>query len=104
MIIANDETLKTGDYDAAQVDESLFFTIVCHRVGLDSQEAIDSATSWPGTTNGWQYVPREELPEEWFTVGDGAISVSPTNDPFDAPYPQPCGDHPDTHVHVLAAC
>lgn len=101
--IASGDDLKTGDYDAAQVHESLLYAVVCHRVGLDSQTAIDRATSTAGTSCGWTFQERDRLPEGWWE-GDGAKKSSATDDPHDAPYPQPCHDHPSTHVHVLAAC
>lgn len=103
MIRADEATIKTGEYDVAQLGESLLYTVVCHRKELDSQTAISGACFPAGTSGGWQYVERDELPESWWE-GDGAAKASPTDDPHDAPYPQPCGDHPSTHVHVLAEC
>lgn len=103
MKIASGDDLATGDYDAAQVYESLLYTTVCHRVGIDSQGAIYAACFPPGTSGGWRYIERDGLPEGWWE-GAGALAASPTDDPHDAPYPQPCGDHPTTHVHVLGGC
>ena len=102
-IVTAQEATASPDYDAAQVHESMFYAIVCHRVGLDSQDAISAATFPAGTSGGWQYVERADLPEQWWE-GAGAVNASPTDDGHDAPYPQPCADHPETHVHVLAAC
>lgn len=102
--LASDQaTLGSGEYDVAQIHQSLCFAIVCHRVGMDSQRAIDRACFPAGTWAGWTYQTREELPEGWWE-GSGAVAASPTDDGHDAPYPQPCSQHPDTHVHVLAAC
>ena len=104
MKIANDKAvLDSGDYDAAQVNETILYTVVCHRAGIDSQAAIDCACSPAGTSLGWQFVPRDDLPEGWWE-GAGAVYASPTDDGHDAPYPQPCADHPETHVHVLGQC
>lgn len=102
-ILTADEAKQTDDYDAAVVQEAFLFTIVCHRTGIDSQEAIDRACFPAGTSGGWQYLERDDLPEGWWT-GTGAVAASPTDDGHDAPYPQPCSHHPETHVHVLAAC
>lgn len=103
--VASDKTaLDSGDYDAAQLTEGMCYAIVCHRIGMDSQQAIDRAIVFPsGTTGGWQFQPREELHDGWWE-GSAAVEASPTDDGHDAPYPQPCGQHPETHVHVLAAC
>lgn len=95
--------LDSGDYDAMQVHESFLYTIVCHRIGMDSQAAINRAAFPAGTSGGWTFQERDDLPDGWWE-GDGAALASPTDDPHDAPYPQPCHDHPETHVHVLAAC
>jgi hypothetical protein len=103
IVVTAAETKGNPNYDAAQVHESLLFAIVCHRVGVDSEAAIGAATYPAGTSGGWQFVERENLPEGWWE-GDGARMASPTDDPHDAPYPQPCGEHTETHVHVLAAC
>lgn len=104
MKIAHDKaTLDSGDYDAGQVHESFLYAIVCHRVEIDPQNAIDAALFAAGTSGGWQYQEREGLPAGWWE-GEGAKVASPTDDPHDAPYPQPCFDHPSTHVHSLAAC
>jgi hypothetical protein len=92
LTVARDKAvLDSGDYDVAQVHEALLYAVVCHRVGLDSQQAIDRACFPAGTTGGWQFVERSDLPEGWWE-GDGAANASPTD------------DHPSTHVHVLAAC
>jgi len=104
LVMANDQAaLDSGEYDVAQIHQTLLYAIVCHRVGIDSQRAIDWACFPAGTTGGWQYVERGELPEGWWE-GDSAVQASPTDDGHDAPYPQPCAQHPETHVHVLAAC
>lgn len=100
---ANEVAFKAGDYDAVELYQSLLYTVVCHRVGLDSQRAINSACFPAGTSGGWQFVERDNLPEGWWE-GDGAVNASPTDDAHDAPYPQPCADHLTTHVHVLAEC
>jgi hypothetical protein len=102
-VAADKAALDSGEYDVAPVHEALCFAIVCQRVGIEPQRAIDRALFPAGTSLGWQYVERGDLPEEWW-AGDGAALASPTLDPHDAPYPQPCHDHPSTHVHVLAAC
>lgn len=93
----------TDDYDAACVGEGFLFATVCHRVGVDSHAAINAVCFPAGTSGGWQLCARDELPESWWE-GTGAKAASPTDDPHDAPYPQPCGHHPETHVHVVAAC
>src|SRR5687767_4792602 len=97
------EDMKAGDYDVVQIHESMLYSVVCHKIGVDSQAAISSACFPAGTTGGWQYVPRDELPDGWWE-GPGAVAASPTDDGHDAPYPQPCSDHPETHIHLLAAC
>lgn len=102
-IAADKPTLDSGDYDVAQVFESLLYTIVCHRTEIDPQTAISRATFPAGTSGGWRHVERVDLPDAWWE-GDGAKHASPTDDPHDAPYPQPCADHPESHVHSLAAC
>lgn len=104
LIVAADQAaLDSGEYDVARLHESLCYAVVCHRAGVDSQRAIDRALFAAGTSMGWVYQPREELPDSWWE-GDGAVQASPTDDGHDAPYPQPCSQHPETHVHVLAAC
>src|SRR4051794_36918754 len=104
LIVAADKaTVDSGEYDVAQIHESLCYAIVCHRVGIDSRRAIDHALFIAGTSGGWQFQEREALPDEWWE-GEGAVAASPTDDGRDAPYPQPCAQHPETHVHVLAAC
>lgn len=95
--------LDSGEYDAAQINENMFFAVVCHRIGLDSQAAVDRACFPAGTSHGWQLLSREDLPDAWWE-GPGAVEASPTDDGRDAPYPQPCSTHPGTHVHVVAAC
>lgn len=104
MKIASDKTtMDSGDYDAGQVHESLLFAIVCHRIEIEPQTAINAATFPAGTSGGWRFIPRDDLPDGWWE-GDGAKQASPTEDPHDAPYPQPCFDHTSTHVHSLAGC
>ena len=96
-IVTAAEAKESGDYDVAQVSESLCFATVCHRKEIESQDAIDRGLLLSGTSYGWQFVPRDELPESWWE-GSGAYAGR------DTPYPQPCSRHPDTHVHSVAAC
>lgn len=107
MIVGADKaTIDSGEYDVAPVHESLCYAIVCQRIGLDSQRAIDRALFPAGTSLGWRFVERADLPEGWWE-GDGAQYAAEAigeTDARKAPYPQPCFDHPETHVHVLAAC
>jgi hypothetical protein len=101
-----EDALKSGDYDALQIHESMFFAVVCHRVGMDSQSAISRATMPAGTSGGWRFVERNRLPDSWWE-GEGATLAAERigeSDPHKAPYPQPCSEHPDTHVHVVAEC
>lgn len=103
VVCQSPAVMESGDYDVAQIHAGLLYAIVCHRVGIDSQHAIDRALFPAGTSGGWQYQERDALPESWWE-GEGAVQASPTGDAHDAPYPQPCSMHPKTHVHVLAAC
>lgn len=102
-VASTKEAVDSGDYDTARVSEGLCYLVVCHRIGIDHQQAIDRSGMIAGTTLGWTYQERDKLPESWWE-GDGAVQASPTDDGRDAPYPQPCAQHPETHVHVLAAC
>ena len=91
----NSEDVASGEYDAARAYESLCYAVVCHRKEIDPQSALAAAFGPSGTSNGWQFLERDELPDAWW---DGAPSGRET------PYPQPChGAHPDTHVHSVGA-
>lgn len=96
-VVTSDEAKTTDEYDAALIGEGICYATVCHRVGVDSQTAIYAAAGIAGTSGGWQFQDREELPDSWWE-GTGASEGRET------PYPQPCAHHPETHVHVLAAC
>jgi hypothetical protein len=95
-VLTSIEAAETNEYDAAQVSEQLLYTVVCHRKDVDPQAAINAACGPSGTTNGWTFVAREDLPEGWWE-GPGAY------DGHDTPYPQPCSHHPETHVHSVGA-
>lgn len=97
MKIAQGEQTKTPDYDAAGVHQGLFYAITCHRKEIDPTEAATAVHGIAGTSGGWTYVEKGDLPDEWW---EGSAAYAGR----DTPYPQPCFDHPETHVHTLAEC